>query len=419
MRKYLLFLFCCFHVCLAYEIVKETAMTPDGVRLAIKRYRNPAGTPVILQHGLAQNLHAWDLPVEGQSLAVYLAEHGYDVWVPSLRGHGRGIYTSEDAGGAWNWTIDDFAIFDASAIVDKVYTTTGKKPFWVGHSMGGMIAYAYLQGVKYDYVKVDTELNIGWGFFFPTFTYEDIYDFRVVSDSSLKTANHAKLKGLVTVASPTALDWKHHPSIFNFLLYPYFDHNLLLNTLAKSYLLQLTVLAAGKIPSGQILGFLTNDLEDLPLVGSTLNELFSFVTNEWGSSFASAQAWNATQMNEEIIQATIEYTLDDISARVLKQFADGVKNRTFREYHVNDSARSPYVYKNNYHLISLPMLVLAGGRDKLANDETIYSVGYLKFSSSDKTYHLFPSYGHADICNGVPAPDEVFPMIESWIRARQ
>ncbi|MEK7485500.1 MAG: alpha/beta fold hydrolase [Planctomycetota bacterium] len=404
---------------LAYEILKETAMTSDGVLLAIKRYRNDGATPIILQHGLAQNLYVWDLPVSGQSLAVYLAERGFDVWIPSLRGGGQGEYTSEDVGGAWDWSIDDFAIFDVPAIISKVSDSTGKKPFWVGHSMGGMIAYAYLQGVKYESVKIDTKLEVGWGLFFPTFTYEDVYDIRVVADASLAEERQAELAGLITVASPATIAWKYNPSIFTFLLYPYFDHNLLLSTLAKSYLLPSVALAIGKVPSGQILNFLTDDLADLPLVGSSLTDFFEFVSNEWGSSFAASDVWNADHMSPEIIQATLDYTLDDISAHVLKQFADGIKNRTFREYHVKDPARFPYVYKDHYDVLKLPLLVLAGNHDKMACDNKIYELGYLKFSSVDKTYHVFPKYGHADICNGIPAPTEVYPVIESWIRERE
>lgn len=412
-------IFITFSPTLAYDVLKETTMTADGVLLAIKRYRNVGGTPIILQHGLAQNLYAWDLPVSGQSFAVYLAERGFDVWVPSLRGGGQGEYTSEDAGGAWDWSIDDFAIFDVPAILTKVSETTGKKPFWVGHSMGGMIAYAYLQGVKYESVKIDTALEVGWGLFFPTFTYKDVYGIRVVADASLAEARQSELAGLITVASPTALAWKHNPSVFTFLLYPYFDHNLLLNTLAKSYLLSSIVIAIGKVPSGQVLNFLTDDLSDLPLVGGALSDFFEFVSNEWGSSFAASDVWNADNMSPEIIQATLDYTLDDIAARVLKQFADGVKNKTFREYYVNDPARSPYVYKDHYDVLELPMLVISGDRDKMACDNKIYELGFLKFGSADKTYKMFSGYGHADICNGIPAPTEVYPFIEAWIRDRE
>lgn len=404
----------------AYDILKETTRTADGATLCFKHYHNPLGTPVILQHGLAQNLYAWDLPVEGQSLAVYLAERGYDVWVPSLRGSGKGYYRSGDGEELWDWSVDDYIIFDVPAILHKVRESTGKKPFWVGHSMGGMIIYGYLQGVSYRYVKIGTRFKMNLDWYLPSIRSEEIYDFRVEADPELAKQRNKELAGVITVASPAAIAWKENPTILNFLLYDYFDHNLLLRTLAYSFLLKQSVAHSTKIPGGQILDFLTDDLAKLPVLGQELSAFFEYTSTQIGAStFLSAQGWNAVHMSPPIIQATLDYAIDDVSSKVLGQFGDWAEHGTFREYAIHDAERSPYVYKDHYDAITVPLLILSGDKDKLACDDIIEKVAYQGIQSKDKTYKMFPHYGHADLCNGVPAPQDVYPLITAWIEKRK
>jgi alpha-beta hydrolase superfamily lysophospholipase len=67
----------------------------DGWRLALHHYRprgaSPHGEPVLLHHGLASNHFTFDLGVGTEdspvpSIAHWLADRGYDVWVCDLRG---------------------------------------------------------------------------------------------------------------------------------------------------------------------------------------------------------------------------------------------------------------------------------------------------------------------------------------------
>jgi predicted alpha/beta-fold hydrolase len=123
-------------------------VTPDGVTLKAKRYANPAGTPVVFFHGFNGNGFEFDIPREGFNMAVYMARRGYDVWIPSFRGCGVEPYLCD--AGDWSHSIDTLAILDAPTLIDNVTRMTGKKPFWVGHSMGGMVLYMYLQGVRFE-----------------------------------------------------------------------------------------------------------------------------------------------------------------------------------------------------------------------------------------------------------------------------
>src|SRR4030043_2298094 len=147
---------------------KYTAITEDGVELAMKRSRpdekarfRKNGQPVILIPGMACNFNFLDVhtpagktynvqlpsplaswarrdpyikqdPMRYYSLPHYLGLQGYDVWLANYRGQGREPYMS--AGADKPYTCSDYGIYDVPAFVEKVYEVTGKHPVWGGHS---------------------------------------------------------------------------------------------------------------------------------------------------------------------------------------------------------------------------------------------------------------------------------------------
>ncbi len=123
--------------------------TRDGWRLALYRYQPQRGshrTPVFLCHGMSSN--RWDMDGPGRiSLARYLVRAGYDAWVVELRGAGRSMRPNWWNGKRYDWTFEDYVNHDAPAALSEVLRETGAhQVHWVGHSMGGMIAYALLMG---------------------------------------------------------------------------------------------------------------------------------------------------------------------------------------------------------------------------------------------------------------------------------
>ena len=150
--------------------------TEDGWEISINRYTledKPAGgykAAIILCHGFNINNKFWDLD-KRSSLAKYLAGNDYDVWAPSLRGSGlsskpilselRGVVKFELENipkipekliktpfniTKFDWTIDDHIHKDMPAIINFVKKKSGfDKIYWIGHSMGGIIMFAYLE----------------------------------------------------------------------------------------------------------------------------------------------------------------------------------------------------------------------------------------------------------------------------------
>ena len=402
----------------AYTVTRETALTSDGVTLVMKRYKKVGGTPVILCHGIVQNDACMDLPVAGSSFAKYLADRGYDVWVVNLRSHGKGIYQSGSSG-QWDWAIDEFAAYDVPAMVNRVRALTGKNPFWVGHSMGGMAAYGYLQGVKLQNVKVDEVWGWQWCGFYPCYRkLYDVYGKRVVRDSYLASQRNAMLRGLVTLGSPVKLKWRYDVSIFDYWLHSYWDYNLVVNGLADSNAANSALESMAYVPAGTLSAYLSGDIRNIPYVGGPLASFLQWVFGSVGTSVLTAQVWNPQNMTPTISQAVINDTLDNTESRVAQQFLDGVRNQTWREYHVSDPFHDPYVYADHYDSIKLPLLLVAGNRDKMCNDNIAYWEGFRVMGSTDRTWRDFDAFGHDDLVLGVRADDEVYPFVESWLRAR-
>jgi polyhydroxyalkanoate synthase len=120
---------------------KEIVVTGGPVPLAMvrKRMADAAETraPVLLVHGFGQNRYAWHLP--SRSFANHLACSGFDVFNVELRGHGR----SRLLGAKACKGIDEYVREDLPRAVEEVQTLSGGRPVWVvGHSLGGLVAYA-------------------------------------------------------------------------------------------------------------------------------------------------------------------------------------------------------------------------------------------------------------------------------------
>lgn len=137
-----------WHIPLEPDEIHYT-ITEDRWRLALTRYRGRPGgfaEPVVLCHGLGANRYNMDFG-NTYSIARFLHARGFDVWIAELRGTGLSSHPRLFSRHQYGYTFDDFAWRDAPAIVGAVKRATGApQVFWLGHSMGGMLAYIFLQG---------------------------------------------------------------------------------------------------------------------------------------------------------------------------------------------------------------------------------------------------------------------------------
>jgi alpha-beta hydrolase superfamily lysophospholipase len=115
--------------------------TSDGWTCELRRYQ-AGGPPVVLVHGMGANHYNFDFaaPV---SLAQSLQDGGYDVWIVPLRGDPGCEAPSRRA--SRSISFDDYVRYDLPAAVDTVLARSGHEQLgWVGHSLGGMLLYAWL-----------------------------------------------------------------------------------------------------------------------------------------------------------------------------------------------------------------------------------------------------------------------------------
>ena len=139
------------------------AYTADGWRLGVRRLSpprpDPAKLPVVLCHGLGLNGTFWTITDPSRHLPAQLLARGYEVFIFDFRGSGD----SSPVGhvGRVNaalrqtpfleafegrWTVDDIVKYDVPAVLDYVRAATGKgRVNWVGHSLGGMLLFPYLE----------------------------------------------------------------------------------------------------------------------------------------------------------------------------------------------------------------------------------------------------------------------------------
>ena len=133
-----------------FDLEDHTVTTEDGYYLRLQRVIAPNaaknGYPVLIMHGLFQSSGSF-VTSEERSLAFWLAQQGYDVYLGNNRGifdMGHREYSRWDPR-FWDYTIHDLAQYDLSALVDYVCRHAESDTLaYVGHSQGNAILFLAL-----------------------------------------------------------------------------------------------------------------------------------------------------------------------------------------------------------------------------------------------------------------------------------
>ncbi|KAJ1558366.1 hypothetical protein HK096_001780 [Nowakowskiella sp. JEL0078] len=161
-----------------YNFIEHHVATPDGFILTLERVQTKnhkvSKGPVILMHGLFQSSGVF-VTSGANSLAFFLAEQGYDVWLANNRcvftSYPHLVFSANDSE-LWEWSLDDLARFDFPTIVQfvfengvpkgtvaayfdsmsKEYRTTefsveDRRIVFIGHSQGNAQAF---HGLNFD-----------------------------------------------------------------------------------------------------------------------------------------------------------------------------------------------------------------------------------------------------------------------------
>ncbi|KAL8474251.1 hypothetical protein ACS0TY_030206 [Phlomoides rotata] len=135
-----------------YTCEEHKVTTKDGFILSMQRI--PTGRsgekkgpkiPVLLQHGILSDARTWLSNSPEESLGYILADNGFDVWLANARGtsysSGHTSLSPSDSE-FWNWSWDELAAYDLPTTFQYVYSQTGQKLHYVGHSLGTLMAFA-------------------------------------------------------------------------------------------------------------------------------------------------------------------------------------------------------------------------------------------------------------------------------------
>lgn len=136
--------------------------TEDGYILTIHRvYQSRIGgngsRPVFfLQHGLACSSSLYLAPPRADSMALQLADRGFDVWMGNARGNlfaGEHVKYNITDPEFWDYSWHEMGIYDMPAMIDYILNTTGRNRIFVlGHSMGAAMITVFL-ATKPEYNK--------------------------------------------------------------------------------------------------------------------------------------------------------------------------------------------------------------------------------------------------------------------------
>ncbi|XP_045485220.1 lipase 3-like [Pieris rapae] len=119
--------------------------TDDGYVLTVFRIPGSRG-PILLMHGILDTSDTWVLR-GNNSLAITLANLGYDVWLGNCRGNFYSkdhvkLNATADAKAYWNFSFHESGLYDLPATIDLVLKETGvEKLNTIGHSQGTTIFF--------------------------------------------------------------------------------------------------------------------------------------------------------------------------------------------------------------------------------------------------------------------------------------
>lgn len=154
---------------LPQEAERHRPKTADGWELSLVRYRavGPvSGRPVLLCHGISANERNMDLD-EGHSMARWFASQGREAWTMSVRATGDSDRPDPSKGRTLPIRFDHYWQHDLPTAIEHVKKISGADAIdYAGHSMGGMMAYAYLsqggQGL-HAVATLGSPTRLDWG----------------------------------------------------------------------------------------------------------------------------------------------------------------------------------------------------------------------------------------------------------------
>lgn len=208
-----------------YEVESHLVKTEDNYLLTLHRITRPGshiarnGRVIYLHHGLLMSSDIWVTMLERHlNLPFLLYDLGYDVWLGNNRGNKylqKHLFYKTNCEKYWDFSIDEFALFDIPNSIDYVLNETGaSKLTYIGFSQGSAQAFAAISIHSELRHKVDQMIAIS-----PATTPHGLYS--KILDILLKASpSLVYLLFLRKVLMPSVLLWQKimYPPFFDTMI---------------------------------------------------------------------------------------------------------------------------------------------------------------------------------------------------------
>ncbi|MER3415321.1 MAG: lysophospholipase [Gemmataceae bacterium] len=343
-----------------------TIKTADGWTLVAHRYRprgKPLGRPpVILCHGLSYSAIFWDLD-PGCSLPTYLSRRGYDVWSVSLRGCGLSQ--------KWVWKLENAP---AQALGSALRRLTRGKLAPTGYAS---LDPKYANWTMDDHILHDV----------PALVH---LVRKQTGASQVAWVGHS-MGGIIVLAH---LSRYGNPGIGSLI----------------------TVGSQVTMPDGQLflqfLGEMTRVRQ--MQIGGQFDK--TQLTEDTRKSIHN-MFFNEAHTSEHVYQALTTWATDVPAIGLLRQYTVLATKGELLDSHKD------FNYARNLHQITVPILITCGEADQLA-PRAVQRYIYQKVQSTDKQLVVFGrsqgfsvNMGHNDTLVGLTSQQQVYPILERWLRA--
>ncbi|HSP77893.1 MAG TPA: alpha/beta fold hydrolase [Myxococcaceae bacterium] len=123
----------------------------------------------------------------------------------------------------------------------------------------------------------------------------------------------------------------------------------------------------------------------------------------------------ADNMEPEVVRRALANVPSDVYGGVVRQFAHWITTDTF-------CAADGTCYRTPLARVEQPFLLVAGSKDLLAPPLAVARAqehlgGPVKLVVAGRAHGFSEDYGHADLVLGRRAPDEIFPLVETFLSA--
>lgn len=394
--------------------------TPPGME---KAYSNVAIPPVSSAPKWTLNAAGTDYEpyikadkMRYYSLAHYLWLQGYDPWFVNYRGTGHDQVKSKGSNPNSIATLDTWATLDVPAAIAKVKSVTGKRMFIGGHSTGGLVSYAYLQGVYLDYGSASTPLARK-AYYKTCFALG--FQPHVKSNAALAKIRNADIRGFIGL-DPAGKPWL--PSLL--------DTGVFWTLVGSRIYLPLDTISdilIQKFPSQLMYGA-------LGLVVGLIND--SVASDAAPNLFNYLNFWLTEDMDPLMEDFMVRYSIGGASIRGFGHYMDMGLNNVLREHYLNGKenylssklikngpAPNPgndgyYYYSENMSRMTVPMIVFSSSTGALVSPQATYDFIISKKSpTAYDQWYVVGGTAHVDVALGKRVPTAVFPQIGNWLKS--